>query len=60
MLEELRITNFAIIDKLVVEFTDGFNVSTGDTGAGKSIVVDAVEMLIGAKADKSYIRSGAK
>ncbi|MEL6405986.1 MAG: DNA repair protein RecN [Chloroflexota bacterium] len=60
MLEELRITNFAIIDKLVVEFTDGFNVITGETGAGKSIVVDAVEMLIGAKADKSYIRSGAK
>lgn len=58
MLEELRITNFAIIDKLVVEFNNGFNVITGETGAGKSIVVDAVELLLGNKADKSYVRSG--
>lgn len=58
MLEELRITNFAIIDKLVVEFNDGFNVITGETGAGKSIVVDAVELLLGNKTDKSYVRAG--
>lgn len=58
MLEELRITNFAIIDKLVVEFNEGFNVITGETGAGKSIVVDAVELLLGNKADRSYIRAG--
>lgn len=58
MLEELRITNFAIIDKLVVEFNKGFNVITGETGAGKSIVVDAVELLLGNKADKSYVRAG--
>lgn len=58
MLEELRITNFAIVDKLVVEFTEGFNVITGETGAGKSIVVDAVELLLGVKADKSSVRAG--
>ncbi len=60
MLEELRITNFAIIDKLVVEFNQGFNVITGETGAGKSIVVDAVELLLGHKADKSYVRAGTE
>ncbi len=58
MLEELRISNFAIIDKLVVEFQKGFNVITGETGAGKSIVVDAVELLLGVKTDKSSVRAG--
>ncbi|MEM9951678.1 MAG: DNA repair protein RecN [Chloroflexota bacterium] len=58
MLEELRIQNFAIIDKLTVEFNQGFNVITGETGAGKSIVVDAVELLLGIKADKGSVRAG--
>ncbi|MGJ3239431.1 MAG: DNA repair protein RecN [Anaerolineae bacterium] len=59
MLEELRIHNFAIIEKLTVEFSNGFNVITGETGAGKSIVVDAVELLLGNKADRDSVRAGA-
>jgi DNA repair protein RecN (Recombination protein N) len=60
MLEELRIQNFAIIDKLELNFAPGFNVITGETGAGKSIIVDAVELLLGAKTDASFIRAGAE
>jgi DNA repair protein RecN (Recombination protein N) len=59
MLEEIRIRNFAIIDKLELEFANGFNVITGETGAGKSIIIDAVELLLGGKADASMVRSGA-
>ncbi len=58
MLEEIRIHNFAIIDHLEITFTDGLNVITGETGAGKSIIIDAVELLLGGKADASMIRSG--
>src|SRR5688572_17133358 len=60
MLEELRIQNFAIIDKLELSFAPGFNVITGETGAGKSIIIDAVELLLGGKADPSFIRGGAE
>jgi DNA repair protein RecN (Recombination protein N) len=60
MLEELRIRNFAIIDHLELEFAAGFNIITGETGAGKSIIVDAVELLLGGKADVSMVRSGAE
>ncbi len=60
MLEELRIQNFAIIDNLELTFDKGFNVITGETGAGKSIIVDAVELLIGGKADAGAVRSGAE
>jgi DNA repair protein RecN (Recombination protein N) len=59
MLEELRITNFAIIEKLTIELNRGFNIVTGETGAGKSIMVDAVELLLGSKPDNSYVRAGA-
>jgi DNA repair protein RecN (Recombination protein N) len=58
MLEELHIKNFAIIDQLELTFADGFNVITGETGAGKSIIIDAVEMLLGSKADGGWVRSG--
>lgn len=58
MLSELRIKNFAIIDQLEVEFADGFNVITGETGAGKSIIIDAVELLLGGRADGDFIRAG--
>ncbi|PJF22976.1 MAG: DNA repair protein RecN [Phototrophicales bacterium] len=58
MLEELRIRNFAIIDNLELEFSSGLNVITGETGAGKSIIVDAVELLLGGKADTSMVRAG--
>lgn len=59
MLTEIRISNFAIIDRLELEFGRGLNVITGETGAGKSIIIDAVELLLGGKADPSFIRSGA-
>jgi DNA repair protein RecN (Recombination protein N) len=59
MLEEIRIQNFAIIDQLELRFDKGFNVITGETGAGKSIIIDAVELLIGGKADVGSVRSGA-
>ena len=51
MLEEIRINNFAIIDHLELGFGKGLNVITGETGAGKSIIVDAVELLLGGKTD---------
>ncbi len=59
MLEEIRISNFAIIDRLELGFGRGLNVITGETGAGKSIIVDAVDLLLGGKSDASMVRSGA-
>ncbi len=59
MLEEIRISNFAIIDQLELTFGRGLNVITGETGAGKSIIVDAVELLLGGKADAAMVRAGA-
>ncbi|MFZ4815265.1 MAG: DNA repair protein RecN [Phototrophicaceae bacterium] len=60
MLEEIRITQFAIIDRLELAFALGLNVITGETGAGKSIVIDAVEMLMGGKADPTMVRAGSE
>jgi DNA repair protein RecN (Recombination protein N) len=57
MLTELRIQNFAIIDKLELRFAAGLIILTGETGAGKSIILDAVVMLIGGRADATVIRS---
>jgi DNA repair protein RecN (Recombination protein N) len=59
VLTELRIRNFAIIDAIELEFADGFTVFTGETGAGKSILVDAVDLLVGGRASADLIRSGA-
>lgn len=59
MLEELRIQNFAIIDRLELGFAPGLNVITGETGAGKSIIIDAVELLLGGRADSGVVRGGA-
>jgi DNA repair protein RecN (Recombination protein N) len=59
MLNELRIENFAIIDRLELSFSEGLNVLTGETGAGKSIIVDALELLLGARADLDQIRTGS-
>ncbi len=58
MLTELRITNFAIIDRLDLTFSPQFNVITGETGAGKSIIIDAVSLLLGGRADTDFIRAG--
>lgn len=60
MLEELRIHNFAVIDRLELQFGAGFNVITGETGAGKSILIDAVELLLGARADPDFVRAGGE
>ncbi len=60
MLEELRIQNFAIIDQLELGFAPGLNVITGETGAGKSIIIDAVELLLGGRADPGFVRGGAE
>lgn len=59
MLTEIHIKNFAIIDQLQVSFRAGFNVLTGETGAGKSIIIDAVGLLLGDRARPELIRSGA-
>lgn len=58
MLTELNIKNFAIIDQLQVVFGPGFNVLTGETGAGKSILVDAINLLLGSRASPEMIRTG--
>jgi len=58
MLFELMIENFALIKKLNVHFQQGLNIITGETGAGKSIIIDAVNLAIGERADKSLIRTG--
>ncbi|HJV34763.1 DNA repair protein RecN [Geomonas sp.] len=60
MLRELQITNLAIIDKLHVEFNGGLNILTGETGAGKSIIIDAVNLILGGRASAELIRSGAE
>src|SRR5215210_6128525 len=57
MLTELRIHNFAIIDQLDLRFGSGLIILTGETGAGKSIILDAVVMLIGGKADTTFVRT---
>ena len=58
MLETIKITNLALISKSVVNFGNGFNVLTGETGAGKSLIVDALLFLTGTRADKTLIKSG--
>lgn len=60
MLKELRIKNLAIIDDLSVRFEDGLNVLTGETGAGKSIIVDSLSLCLGSRAQSDLIRSGER
>ncbi len=58
MISNLTINNIAVIDKVNVEFESGFNVLTGETGAGKSIIIDSLNILKGERASKTLIRSG--
>lgn len=60
LLREISIRNFAIIDDLTVSFADGLTVLTGETGAGKSIIIDAVHLLAGGRASQEFIRHGAR
>jgi DNA repair protein RecN (Recombination protein N) len=60
VLLELRLENYAVIDNLAVEFAAGLNLLTGETGAGKSILIDALALLLGEKASSDVIRSGAE
>ena len=60
MLRLLSVTNFATIEQLEMELAPGFNVLTGETGAGKSIIVDALSLLLGGRADGGMVRSGAR
>lgn len=59
MLAELTIRNFAIIDDLRLQFAPGLNVMTGETGAGKSIILDAVMLVLGGRADTTMVRAGS-
>jgi DNA repair protein RecN (Recombination protein N) len=59
VLVELRLENYAVIDNAAVEFASGLNLLTGETGAGKSILIDALALLLGEKASSDVIRTGA-
>jgi DNA repair protein RecN (Recombination protein N) len=60
VLVELRLENYAVIDNVVIEFASGLNLLTGETGAGKSILIDALGLLLGEKASSDVIRTGAE
>jgi DNA repair protein RecN (Recombination protein N) len=60
VLAELRLENYAVIDNVVIEFASGLNLLTGETGAGKSILIDALGLLLGEKASSDVIRTGAE
>jgi DNA repair protein RecN (Recombination protein N) len=60
MLAELRLENYAVIDNVVIGFEPGLNLLTGETGAGKSILIDALGLLLGEKASSDVIRTGAE
>ena len=60
MLQSLQVHNFALIEDAQVEFTPGFNIFTGETGAGKSILIDAFGIVLGGRASTSFIRSGTE
>lgn len=59
MLQEIHIRNYAVIENLTVEFHPGFNVLTGETGSGKSVLVDALDLALGGRASADVIRTGA-
>ncbi|TDL34635.1 DNA repair protein RecN [Jeotgalibacillus sp. S-D1] len=60
MLQELSIRNFAIIDELALSLEEGLTVLTGETGAGKSIIIDAVQLLVGGRGSAEFVRHGEK
>ena len=60
MINHISIRDFAIIENTEIDFGAGLNILTGETGAGKSIVIEAVSLALGARADTSFIRSGCE
>ena len=58
MLQRLIVRDFVIVDRLELEFGSGFGALTGETGAGKSILVDALALALGERADAGVVRSG--
>ena len=58
MIEHISIKDFAVIDNIDVDFTDGLSVITGETGSGKSILITAISLALGSRADSSYVRNG--
>lgn len=59
MLLNLSVMNFIIFEKIFIDFTDGFNVFTGETGAGKSMIIDSLNLLLGGKSNKNFVRKGS-
>lgn len=60
MILELYIENFALVHKLRLNFENGLNILTGETGSGKSIIIDALNLSLGDRFDKSFVRKGTK
>ena len=60
MLTTLRIKNLALVDDLILEMRPGLNIITGETGAGKSIIIGALNLILGQRADRSLMRAGAE
>ena len=59
MLKKIDIRNYVLIDRLNIDFRDGFSVMTGETGAGKSIILGAMNLLLGGRADSKTLIQGA-
>ena len=60
MLTTLYIENIAVIEKTSIDFSQGLNVLTGETGAGKSIIIDSINAIMGQRTSKELVRTGAK